>query len=188
MNDKLAIWKPPVSKDSRKVDAALAKLRQAGALEEVRRPEKLETRRGQMLAPRAPISGEVVDLPRMCAVHDKPYVARYVMSAGGRFHYAQTIKVTQDLWSEQYQGNENARSVPSTQLGDEGCPWCGAHSVGWIGPVICSKCGAKVCFGRTARNYFRCRPSCNKEGYLRPVDGRENGLVPVQRTGSGGAF
>ena len=188
MSGELVKWKPPVSKDSRKVDAALAKLRQVGALQEVRRPQKLKTRRGQMLAPRAPISGEVVDLPRMCAVHDKPYVARYIMGADGRFHYAQSIKVTQDLWSEQYEGNENARSFPAEQLGDESCPWCGAHSVGWIGPVNCTKCGAKVCFGRTAKNYFRCRPSCNSAGKLVAFGGREQGVVPSCRKGSAGTL
>src|ERR1700679_3592275 len=52
-------------------------------------------------------AGGVVDLPRVCAVHDKPYVARYVMGADGRFRHGQTIKVTRALWRVQYEGNQN---------------------------------------------------------------------------------
>ncbi len=172
---QLVKWKPPVSEASRKVDEALARIRRCDVVQKVVAPERTR-------------AGDVVDLPRICAVHDKPYVARYIAGRDGRFHHAQTFRVTQDLWEGQYQGNENVRPFPSGDLGDEGCPWCGAHSMGWTGPVNCTRCGAKVCFGRTAKNYFRCRPSCNEEGYLKACNVRQSGVVPVQRTGSGGTF
>ena len=136
-----------------------------------------------------PAPGEIVDLPRVCSVHEKPYVARYVMAADGRFHHSQTIRVTESLWECQYQGNENTRAVPGDDLDFEACPWCGAHSVGWIGPVNCSECGAKVCFGRTVKDYFRCRPGCPGEGYLMVSSRMENGVIPsLRRFGGSGTI
>jgi hypothetical protein len=178
MSKELVKWRLPESEAGRKIDAALARYR-AG---------EIETRRGQSAASYAPsrAGGVVVDLPRICAVHDKPYAARYVTGADGRSHYSQSIQITESLWEGQYRGEQNIRFIPVEQLGDESCPWCGAHSVGWTGPVSCTKCGAKVCFGRTAKNYFRCRPSCNKEGSLRGGDTTDGGVTPSCRGGYGG--
>jgi hypothetical protein len=120
--------------------------------------------------------GGVVDLPRVCAVHDKPYVARYVMGTDGRFRHAQTIKVTRALWRGQYEGNENRCRVPNADLDDECCAWCGAHGPG---PVFCPTCNAEICYGLTAERYFRCRKSCKNEGRLgRPTATIQEGLRP----------
>jgi hypothetical protein len=119
--------------------------------------------------------GGVVDLPRVCAVHDKPYVARYVMGADGRFRHAQTIKVTRALWRGQYEGNQNRCVVHSADIDDESCAWCGAHA---RGAVLCPECNAEVCRGRTVDNYFRCRASCQNEGMMVTGARTHEGLRP----------
>jgi hypothetical protein len=119
--------------------------------------------------------GGVVDLPRVCAVHDKPYVARYVMGADGRFRHGQTIKVTRALWRGQYEGNENRCVVDSTDIDDESCAWCGAHG---RGGVLCPNCNAEVCRGRMADRYFRCRESCKGKGTAVRAAWAREGLRP----------
>ena len=120
--------------------------------------------------------GGVVDLPRVCALHDRPYVARYVMGADGRFRHGQTIKVTRALWRGEYEGNQNRYCVPHADIDDESCAWCGAHG---RGSFLCPVCRTEVCRGRTADRYFRCRESCGYEAPLGPVKVRAHeGLRP----------
>jgi hypothetical protein len=108
---------------------------------------------------------EVIDLPRICAVHERPYSSRYVRKVSGIYIYSQPIKVTQFLWEGQYDGNEEIRKIPPDQLGQEICAWCGAHG---HGSVICYKCRKEVCYGRcegkTDGKIGRCGPSCGGWG------------------------
>jgi len=157
MGKALVKWQPREIEAGNRMDTALAKLRQGG---------ELETRRGQSALSPAPsgASGEVVDLPRVCAVHDKPYAARYVTGADGRFRYAQTIKVTEALYLEQYADSRNeTRLVNSADLAEECCPWCGGHG---FGSVRCGTCAREICYGKTTGRYFRCRDSCGGQGTM----------------------
>jgi hypothetical protein len=120
-------------------------------------------------------SGEIVDLPRVCAVHDRPYVARYIADGTGRFRHAQTIRITERL-CEQYEANRgDARMVPSGDVGEETCPWCGASGPG---SVRCGLCRVEVCYGGSYGKHFRCRESCGAEGDLVPDDRAMRGVTP----------
>ncbi len=52
------------------------------------------------------MNGEVVDLPRLCAVHDRYYIARYIRDSKGQITFAQTIRMVDSL-REQYEGPRN---------------------------------------------------------------------------------
>jgi hypothetical protein len=177
MSGELVKWKPPVSNDSRKVDRALAKLRQSGALQDVRRADRLETRRGQVLNTNAPSPAkfEITDLPRICAVHDKPYAARYIAGPDGRFRYSQTFKVTEDLYLSQYADSINQTRMSGEDLAEESCPWCGGHG---FGAVRCGSCGNEICYGKTTGRYFRCRDSCGGQGQMVPQSRKLLGAKP----------
>jgi len=115
--------------------------------------------------------GEVVELLRVCAVHDRPYLARYIMGAEGLFHYAQSVKLSHQSYRDQYEDNPDGVEVNTSQLtGHESCAWCRAdgEELGQTIGVRCGKCGSVVCFGRTvsAGRYFYCRSSCGAEGQL----------------------
>lgn len=158
----------------RAMDEALEKLRGRG--EVVKR--QAETRSVTAAAHPDPVFmvGEVVDLPRMCAVHDRPWVARYIAGKDGRFRHAQTIKVTEAMYESQYAESEYQQlAVCSSDLAEECCPWCGGHGVG---SVRCAECGEEVCYGRTAGRYFRCRSSCGGEGDMVPEKRMQGGLTP----------
>jgi len=135
--------------------------------------------------PPAPLrrGGEIVDLPRICAVHDKPYAARYVSGADGRFHYAQTIKVTEALYLEQYADNRGqVWTLQDRELGEEFCPWCGGHG---RGSVCCGTCGKEICYGKSVGRYFRCRDSCGGEGTMVPQGRTHTGVKPGPLTKNG---
>jgi hypothetical protein len=110
---------------------------------------------------------EVIDLPRICAVHDRPYSSRYIHKVSGIYVYCQPIKVTRFLWEWQYQGNPEITKITEDQLGEEICAWCGAHGPG---SVICYKCRKEVCYGRcegkTDGKIGRCRLSCGGWGTI----------------------
>lgn len=123
-----------------------------------------------------PYPGLLVDLPRKCAVHGKPYAARYVRGKDGVFSLGSMIDVTGPLYVRQYAGNHNTVIVPGSNLEDETCPLCGASG---RGSVLCNACKSEVCYGRTAGNYFRCHPSCPGEGVLGPLPRVHYGVTPV---------
>jgi len=159
---------------------ALIRLRQGGEL--------LKPRDAQAQVTYAPSrqSGAIIDLPRICAVHDKPYASRYIRCANGRFRYAQAIRITERL-CDQYEANLNdVRVMPREDCQDETCPWCGAYG---FGSILCGWCRAEVCYGRTNGEHFRCRPSCGAESKLlsdnRPMRGLTPSL-PNSGAGSGG--
>ena len=162
------ILKPsPVERCRQAREAALALLGQ----------QQVETRAGQSgnaLARLVP--GLPVDLPRMCAVHGKPYAARYIFGKDGRFRLGSMIAVSEALYMRQYAGNGNAATVPGVELGDETCPLCGASG---FGSVLCHVCKAEVCYGRTSANYFRCCPGCKGEGVMKPQARVQHGVTPV---------
>lgn len=120
--------------------------------------------------------GEVVDLPRICALHDKPYAARYIAGDDGRFRYAQTIKVTDALYLEQYADRVGeVRLLQGSELAEEFCPWCGGHG---RGSVCCGTCGKEICYGKSVGRYFRCRDSCGGQGTMVPQARMHAGVTP----------
>lgn len=122
-------------------------------------------------------AGDVVDLPRICAVHDRPYAARYVIGADGRYRHAQTIKVTEALFLGQYAGNPHKAVVPCEATADETCPWCGASG---FGSIRCGVCHCEICYGRTAGLFFRCRPSCPGQGNMVWISEPHEGVKPSE--------
>lgn len=168
MSKALVKWRPREIDAGNKMDTALARLRRDG---------DVETRRSQSLSPApTPRGGEVVDLPRVCAVHDRPYAARYIAGTDGRFRYAQTIRVTEALYLGQYaDGINQTRLVNGGDLGDETCPWCGASG---FGSVRCGTCGKEICYGKTTGRYFRCRDSCGGQGTMVSEFRTHEGVTP----------
>jgi hypothetical protein len=162
--------------------SALQRCRAAiDAAESVLRPQEPAMMRARpaaqaVTAPARPYPGLLVDLPRKCGVHGKPYAARYVFGKDGRFSLGSMIDVTGPLYLRQYAGNQNAVAVPGADLEDETCPLCGASG---FGSVLCKVCKSEVCYGRTAGRYFRCHPSCGGEGVLGPVPRVHSGVTPV---------
>jgi hypothetical protein len=120
--------------------------------------------------------GQIVDLPRVCAVHDRPYAARYIRGDDGRFHLGSMIAITEAIYMRQYAGNGNAGAVSSDAIGEETCPLCGAFG---HGSVLCSDCKKEVCYGRTSGRYFRCRESCRGKGVMKPEKRVQHGVTPV---------
>lgn len=126
----------------------------------------------------------VLDLPRVCAVHDRIYMSRYIDQGRG-FVYSGGV-LPENSAREQYRDHaSNTITLPNSALDTETCPWCG--SVGFAS-VHCGSCNSEVCFGRTAKNYFQCRPSCDGEGPMtrdpRPMQGVRPAL-PSPRTNYG---
>jgi hypothetical protein len=125
------------------------------------------------------VRGEPVWLPRLCAVHGKGWFASYIRNISGDYTFGETIRMTEHLW-QQHKNNAEARIVHVFDLSREECPWCGATHRHWNGPVLCSGCGAKVCFGRTtADDYFHC--FCGSHGQLRHINFQEFGFTPSLR-------
>jgi hypothetical protein len=131
-------------------------------------------------------AAEVVDLPRVCAVHDRPYAARYVIGQEGRYRFAQTIRVTEALFALQYADSTLRAVLPCESLADETCPWCGASG---FAAVLCGRCGAEVCYGKTTGRDFRCRASCGHKSTMSSEPRTLRGVVPgLARRGGWSAF
>jgi len=176
MSKALVKWQPRDPGAGTKMDTALARLHRSG---------ELETRRGQSALSPAPsgTSGEVVDVPRECAVHGgKGYAARYIRGNDGRFRYAQSIRVTESLYLGQYADNANRQLVPASDIGDETCPWCGASG---FGSVRCGTCNREICYGKTTGKYFRCRDSCGGQGTMVSEFRAHEGVTPGSPRGGG---
>ena len=156
----------------RAMDKALEKLRGRGQVEQ----RQAETGHIMPARPVRVSIGEVIDLPRICAVHDRPYVARYIAGKDGRFHYAQTIRVTEALYQGQYaEGVHQTLTSGAVDSTDETCPWCGGHG---FASILCKKCGEEICYGRTVGRYFRCRSSCGSEGKMIYENRAHGGITP----------
>lgn len=189
MSNAIVKWRGPESEAGRKIDTALEKWGHTGGLQKLRRFEKVETSplsrgqaRGREAVYYAPseAGGQVVDLPRICAVHDKLYAARYIRGADGRFRHAQSIKVTDALYLGQYADNPHRTLVPAGDLADETCPWCGASG---FSSVRCGSCGKEICYGKTTGRFFRCRASCPGQGNMVSKDRGHEGVTPSSRRG-----
>jgi hypothetical protein len=155
MSNDLVRWKSPANR--RKIEAAVALARQRGA--------------GP--AP-APAAGQVVDVERVCAVHDKPFIASYVRGADGPLRFTKSFKVKAEAGGNGSASGTSLQSIPPREFSHEGpgeiCAWCGAGpgflSGRRFSAVACSQCGGAVCVGRTEDRFFRCRASCGGAGWL----------------------
>ncbi len=176
MSTELVKWKP--ANAGRKIDEALARIRRSEIVIRRAEPSAVSVRKAEPFGEGKP--GEVVDLPRVCAIHDKPWAARYIRGRNGHFHHAQTLRVTEALYLSQY-GESDRWEIPVSDVGDETCPWCGASG---FGAVRCGGCKHDVCYGRTVSGYFRCRASCGGEGKIVRSHYRLLGQSPF--SGSGG--
>ena len=120
--------------------------------------------------------GEPTWLPRLCAVHGKGWVASYIRDSRGGLTFGEPLPMPERLW-DLHKNAATPRIVHIPDLSREYCPWCGATYRHWNGPVNCSGCGAKVCFGRTtADDYFHCY--CGAHGQLQRVNAQEFGFTP----------
>lgn len=169
MSSGLVKWRPGALTPGSKMDAALAELQQNRRMQPTPRRPATPTALG-------PHAGEVRDVVRICAIHDKPWAARYVAGADGRFLYSQSIKITQALYLEQYaDSNGDVRLLHSHELAEEFCAWCGGHG---HGSVRCGTCGQEVCHGKVVGRYFRCRDSCGGQGTMSPQARTHAGVTP----------
>jgi hypothetical protein len=136
--------------------------------QEVRRVVSVEIRRidaAQVMHQRREMqSRSVVDLPQTCAVHVRPELARYVKF--DRFHYAQSIRLTQSLYRFAYEDNDRVCSVPTEDLEEETCAWCGAVGVGGLW-CLRAGCGLRLCWGTAIHKFARC--PCGNDGPIRNV-------------------
>jgi hypothetical protein len=152
--------------------AALAKMRGGLALSGRTLPQLVHSPRGR----------QEIDLPRVCAVHDRFYVARYFRDPDGSIRFGQTFRVT-ELLGDQYQSGSARMAIPGDACKDETCPWCGARG---FGAVRCKRCSAEVCYGRTdAKQYFHCRTSCGSEGRMVQETREVKGIQPYIGPNSG---
>jgi len=118
---------------------------------------------------------DVIDVVRICAVHDKPYASRYVLGTDGRFRYAGPIQVTKSLYRLQYEDSGDIKVVPSVDIDVETCAWCAASG---RGAIRCGRCRQLICRGKTVHKRFRCRESCGREGDLAHEDFENPGVNP----------
>jgi hypothetical protein len=175
MNRALVRWESgtwglvPVREARSIMDRALGRSRESNAIEAnlPRASYSLQTR------------DELIDLPRICTVHDRPYIARYIRNESGRFRLAQTFRVTESICEQYAAIASDRRTMSGKDCQEESCPWCGAHG---FGSIYCYTCRAEVCYGRTdARRYFRCRLSCGNQCQLTASDRTMEGLEPYLR-------
>lgn len=178
MSNELVKWKP--NNAGRKIDQALEKIRRTEIVIQKDGSSEVAVREVEPFSEGKP--GEVVDIPHRCALHDKPCAARYIRGRNGRFHYAQTVRVTEALYLSQYAEYSNERrEIPVDDIGEETCPWCGASG---FGAVRCGTCKNDICYGRTVAGYFRCHARCGGEGKIVRSNHRLLGLR--LSSGSGG--
>jgi hypothetical protein len=170
--NELVKWKPDDGA-AKRIDRAMQLIRARPSLggHDV---ELVQEARHLPVARDASLVKGVVDLLRVCAVHDRPWAARYVAGDGGIFHYADSVAITETLFRRQYAGGKRV-IVPSSCIGEETCAWCG---VSRTGAVYCPACKSLVCYGRTVVKEFRCRPSCGNAGRLEPTHITYEGIVP----------
>jgi hypothetical protein len=126
---------------------------------------------GAKPAPLTTAASEVIEVPRVCAMFDKPWIARYVRGARGLFRLMDTVKPESGNAAGAGQGSA-ARDViltsseTSRDSEPERCPWCGVKGA----LILCESCGAWVCRSQVTKRedgeHFRCRASCGSEGTL----------------------
>lgn len=111
--------------------------------------------------------GDFYDCLRVCAMFDKPYIARYERKAGKLYQFVGTFKDKTKAGT--------GKGKPSTVVLDfdyiralvrkERCAWCGVKSV-----VLCGSCSWIVCQARVTKRdggqHFQCRKGCGGEGMI----------------------
>lgn len=114
-------------------------------------------------------SREIVDLLRICAVYDKPYITTVERGPNGWWRLLKTTRTNGEA-------GINGPPGDATQLifdpasPREACAWCGTPSRGPETPggelvaVKCIKCGDAICLGRMEGMLFHCRESCGAAG------------------------
>ncbi len=118
----------------------------------------------------------VADLIRSCSVQGIPYAARLIKSSSGVWEYAQSIRISEGLYWEQY-ADAPPVSVPSYVMReDERCAVCGATG---RSAIYCHSCERFMCWGTTVRRWFRC--ACGLEGELEPTNLIHRGVIPSVR-------
>jgi hypothetical protein len=127
--------------------------------------------------------GEVLWLPRLCALTEEGWVQTYISDGRGVFKPGGSIRMPEQRW-RQFRQSATLQAVSVGDMSQEECAWCGATCRGWNGPVFCTQCHALLCFGRTTiTNYFYCRPSCGNEGQLQGRRRDEFGFMPALQCG-----
>lgn len=127
---------------------------------------------GAKPAPLTTGASEVIEAPRVCAMFDKPWVARYIRGERGLFRLMDTVKPDSGNTAGAGKGSaaEKPVTLKSAEISrdsePERCAWCGIKGK----PVFCENCEAWVCRSqvseRDGKEYFRCRASCASEGFL----------------------
>ena len=139
-----------------------------------------------------PRTEDVIDVMRVCSVHDRPFAARYIINDDGVYRHQGTIRITERLYRLQYQRHAGTALVPACYVVEEECPWCGARSPE---EIFCTYCLSYVCWGRygfgradsdrsSVLAKGACRESCGYRGGL--VNGRHTpfyGVHPQLRDG-----
>jgi hypothetical protein len=136
--------------------------------------KRLESGSRSITPARAGETGETYELPRVCAMFDKPYLARYTRGADGLFRFVETVKVESGTGAGKGSAAQKAVTLKFSEISKDSpssrCPWCGAKG----GVVICYACNAWVCRSKTTKrdgeDYFRCRASCGNETTLDTTD------------------
>ena len=136
--------------------------------------KRLESGSRSITPARAGETGETYELPRVCAMFDKPYLARYTRGAGGLFRLTETEKLESKAGTGKGSAAPKAVTLKFSDIAKDSpparCPWCGAKG----GVVICYGCNAWVCRGKISKrdgeDYFRCRASCGIESLIGTTD------------------
>ena len=156
----------PQSASLRRLEQTLERERQSTPLPQTRTNGPI-ARRTTKLPPR-------VDLLRVCAQHENPYAAVYLLDSGnGGYHYSTSVAISKTLYRTQY-----APAVAETVIWDnkwideETCALCGVSGR----PVQCGVCRQISCRGRSTGQYFRC--SCKAEGWIEERAFEHIGVIP----------
>jgi hypothetical protein len=174
MSKQVEKWMPGSA--ARKIDEAMALLRQGVSA------SPLPTKTGAVnatltarLAPAAPSRApEIIDVQRVCAVHDQQYFASYVRGANGLLSFTKSFRIKAHGNGGGQTATKATRLDPSQfdpNGPDEVCAWCATKARRISGrkrvsAVLCGSCDALVCLGRTEGVFFRCRDSCGGAGEL----------------------
>lgn len=116
-----------------------------------------------------------VDCVRVCAYHNLPWAAVYLLERDGSYRYSDSIQIRKRLYMSRYiPGERQVYFMDSCWITEEECAHCGAYGFSWH----CTECDMLVCHGRSSGNYLRCRTRCGMEGHMVPGPVSDVGIVP----------
>jgi len=101
-------------------------------------------------------AGTVVKVHRSCARHlGKTYESLYALGVDGRFHYVGSKRLSNYMSQLQLYNEEdyNTVPIPSYDIGEEDCPWCG--EIGY-GAIFCPPCNFFCCYGKVNGDTYEC--------------------------------